>query len=296
MCGEIVRVFLNILGFLGCIILSVVLYLVVICLTFNLLIRDLISEKTIDKMFTKTDVLEISAKDLKIFGDDNGTIKEAIVNRALDSGVSKVLVLQVLDTSKFDMITTDFVSSYSKYMLTGGLKPKLISSSFAELIDAEVEKLVSQTGYAIAPSQTVKLKEEMSLYVADFNASIPDKRVVDERILHLFKVMYSPLFIAGCCCLILLIMLLYMLLRFKVVSPLIWGGIVLVLVGSSLTIIALLKTFIMTFFSNLNSVFSDIFGIISADLFKQIYFYGVGILLIGVGFIVLYNFFKKRIN
>lgn len=289
---------LNIFTAFICTILAILLYLIVTIFLSIIMCQGLISEKGIQKITDEVDILQLPATgSLNNENLSNETIKDVIVSKITSYGVSEVLALKVLEDPKFDQIINQFLIDYSKYMLEGKNKPEIDQKAMEELIIDSRDLVKQQTGYVIPDSQVNELLTLANDFASEIDNSIKDKEDItnNDFLDEILSLIYSDWFKFISICIIVLILLLFMLLRYSVIAPLIWGGISFIASGSTLTLIAILKTFITNLVNQYDSVYTSIFKAISSGLFKHIYFYGIGVLLLGITMVIVYSILKKKL-
>lgn len=288
--------FLNVFTALICSILTIILYLVVVSFLSVVMCRGLISEEGIKEITDEVDILSFKATGILANEElTDATIKDVIVSKATSQGVSEVLVLQVLEDPKFNQIINQFLTDYSNYILDDGVKPEIDQEAINELIVTSRDSVKEQTGYVIPDSQLNELTKIANDFALEINNSIPLKeQIVDNGADQVFELIYSNWFIFISICTIILILLAFMLFCFSVIAPLIWGGIAFIMSGSTLTVIAVLKSFVTSIVNQYDNVYSSVFKAISGGLFKNIYFYGIGVLLLGILMVIIYNVLKKK--
>lgn len=281
------KTFLEFISFIISLVLSIILYLVVIILIGLFLFRSLNSEETIHQMISNSDVLELEI--------DNKNLEEMIIKEASNYGVSEVLVKNVLEDFEFNQIISDFINDYSDYLQYDGDKPNISIERVNALILRKQAQIKQTTGYVIPDNQIQELTNIANRVIEKIDDKLPvrDEVVVNEKVETLLEVLYSNWSILAIACLIIAILILVMLFRFNVLAPLIWGGVTFIFSGSSLTLLAILKPLINSYAIE-NNVY--LFEIISSTLFKNLYFYGIGVLLLGIVMVIFYHILKKKIS
>ena len=281
---------LKFISFIISLILSIVLYLVVIILMSLFLFRNLISEETIHQMISNSNILELEINDKDL--------KESILEKTSNYGISEILVRNVLEDFEFNQIISDFINEYNKYLQYGGDKPNVSIERVNELILKKQTQIEQTTGYIIPDNQIDELTNIASSLIEKIDDQLPlrEEIVIDDKVETILDFIYSDWSFVAMICLIIVILILIMLFRFSVLKPLVWSGTTFILAGSSLTLIAVLKPFISYYIIKMDNVYSSFFEIINDTLFKILYFYGIGVLLLGVVMVILYNILKKKID
>ena len=285
--------FLNIFTLFICTTLTIILSLIVFSFISVIIFKSLVSEKGIKQITSNVEIISLPATDIL---DDNESLKHVILKKATDKGVSEILVLEVLEDPDFNQLTSDFIADYSNYMLVGGEKPQLDKKEFEKLILDKRDLVKEQTGYVIVDSQVNSFINLTSDIIDRVDDTLPAKEEINNSDLfdQIIEIVYSNLFIVLVLATIILILLSFMLFRFKVSAPLLWGGISFTLAGVYLTVIAIFKSFIIKFIDNYDNIYTSIFKAVNSNLFIKVYFYGIAVLLLGVGMILLYKFIQKK--
>lgn len=166
--------FMNILRKICALVCSLALFCVLLLVMLLTTTRNLITKDNLASYIRDADILEMKANTLLDIGPDGNqiTLKEKIEMIALDAGIPKEIVNDILKSKELNELLGEFFSGTIDYVLNGGAKPKLSDETVQKMKTVALESSARHINIILEDEQ---LEEYIENYTEELSQLLPER-------------------------------------------------------------------------------------------------------------------------
>lgn len=165
---KVIKIVLNVL-------ISISLFCLVILLMFISSSRTLISRENISHFISDANILNVDINVLFNQEESGITLKEKITMLALESDIPEEIITDILNSDEINQLLGDFFNQTITYIIEGGNKPQISSSSIESIKEVALNSLDEHLNVMISEEE---LEEYMENYCGKIIEIIPERNVI----------------------------------------------------------------------------------------------------------------------
>lgn len=265
-------------------------------LVFIIFARGILNETNIDKYIDSADVFEIKQSEILQSNNDN-TLGEQISYDLLKLGISEEVTNNILKSNTFDKIVSEYVYEYVNYILFYNEMPILSCNEIIESLDYGSSKLISDE---VTDEQVAIINNYIADLVNEINAEIPTNQELINMgyNIELVKIVSTISFsVEAIALMIMCLVLIFLLIRlcvYNLSKTIKTISIPILLVGIILMIGSMVEVRVMNMLVNGDGIVESMILKIVNESFKDLFIYGIALLIIGIILLVIAIIFIKN--
>ena len=277
------------------VIFAFVFAILLLLLLFIVFTKNILSEDNIDKYINSSDIFEIKQEDV-LLSNNNVTIGQQISDDFFELGISNEVTDNILNSAGLDKIISKYVFDYIEYILFYKSMPILSSNQIIDVINSEGVK------GRIAPEQSLIIDKYIIDTVEKVNDQIPTNQEIKkmgydvELIKIVSNIIFSKeAFYVVIVCLVLMTLLiglcscnLYKMIR-TISIPILFLGVFLIVIQK-------IEVKVMNMLINSDGVIEGMILKIVNESFKDLFIYGISLIVIGLILLIIIAIFAKKPN
>ena len=162
----------RILKKIATLILAIILFILISIMMFILSSKTLVTKKNLSSYVESVDILNVDLGIIFNIEEKGITLKEEIYDLAIESGIPKPIIEDILESDEINTVLGDFFKSTIDYILRGNIKPSISEEAVSKMVELSFISLEDHMNIMMS-------EEELESYVRDYCLEITD--IVPDR-------------------------------------------------------------------------------------------------------------------
>ncbi len=270
-----------------------------LCLTTTvfLLIKNMTSQENIANYVKNANIFDYSSRDI-ISDSQNSTLRKTITNEMLAMDIPALVVDEVIDSPELDILISDYIYEYSKYVLYNENKPVFPSDNILSIL---MDKYQTQQHKSLSEKQKEKALQYIELLGNNIDQGILEKSEIDEMIsLNIIKqiaIIFASQFMPVVLGIVIITLLAIISICLGSIKKAInWCSKMIILNGLLLIIASFVEVRVLIMYFNNQGLIDSLIISIVENGFQNMLIYGAILIIVGILFMTISAILLKKEN
>ena len=270
-----------------------------LCLTTTvfLLIKNMTSQENITNYVKNANIFDYSSRDI-ISDSQNSTLRKTITNEMLAMDIPALVVDEVIDSPELDILISDYIYEYSKYVLYNENKPVFPSDNILSIL---MDKYQTQQHKSLSEKQKEKALQYIKLLGNNIDQGILEKSEIDEMIsLNIIKqiaIIFASQFMPVVLGIVIITLIAIISICLGSIKKAInWCSKMIILNGLLLIIASFVEVRVLIMYFNNQGLIDSLIISIVENGFQNMLIYGVVLIIVGILFMAISAILLKKEN
>lgn len=270
-----------------------------LCLTTTvfLLIKNMTSQENITNYVKNANIFDYSSRDI-ISDSQNSTLRKTITNELLAMDIPPLVVDEVIDSPELDILISDYIYEYSRYILYNENKPVFPSDGILNVL---IDKYKTQQYKDLSEKQKEKALQYIKLLGNDVDQGILEKSEIDEmislKIIKQIAMVFASQFMPTVLCIVIITLIAIISICLGSIKKAInWCSKITILNGLLLIIASFVEVRVLIMYFNNQGLIDSLIISIVENGFQNMLIYGVILIIVGLLFMTISAILLKKEN